>query len=335
MSYDDYEDRLEFQRENTGVPQGIAMSFGKDIPTEQKEEQKVETTSASPVATQPQQGVASTQGFDPTKVEWNSYSSMFRPPEDKLNDHSWYAERYAEIGKQLSSDEFLDSFIKNLAKEKGIDDVEDFVTHYRGLKNNPSEYIKIHFADEAAKAGISPVLNEQQIVQTVHQKMIEEYGEDYASRYIDKEAMNPTSLSAKMLAKQQMFLNEIAAKNEQAKQQYETRLKELTQPQKAFEPTDEMRKESYKPALEAGYTMEEAIAIEKEIANGTWFPTMKDLLTIKNIDKFAQSHYEKGLADAKKGIRSQEWQAIKEEPKVVAQPKTEQLRKSPFLANYY
>ena len=35
-----------------------------------------------------------------------------------MNDLTWYAERYSELSQQLSSEEFLDSFVKNLAKKK-------------------------------------------------------------------------------------------------------------------------------------------------------------------------------------------------------------------------
>ncbi len=256
-------------------------------------------------------------GFDPSKVEWEKYPESFRPPTDKVSDPNWYMERYNDTVKQLTSDEFLDSFIQNLAKEKGIEDVNDFVTHYKGLKSNPSEYIKLHFADEAIKAGIEPVLSEEQMVQRTHQRMVEEYGEDYASRYIDKEAMNPASLSAKMLAKQQLFLAEIANANLQTKEKYEQRLKELSVPPKQFEMTDELRKEHYASAIEAGYTMDEAIALEKEMNSRSWLPDMKGLLTLKNIDKFAEVQYKKGLEDGRKGVKQAEYKAVNDIPSVV------------------
>lgn len=334
----DMDARLAFNRENSDIQRGMAVTFYDEPQAEIASPEP--TNVAEPTVPEPQakEEVPTITAFDPTKVEWNSRPTMFRPPEDKMNDLTWYAERYSELSQQLSSEEFLDSFVKNLAKERGIEDVEDFITHYKGIKNNPTEYIRTHFPDEAAKAGISPVMDEQTLAMRTHEQMVQEYGEDYQSRFIQSEALNPNSFSAKMLAKQNIIYSELATKNQQAKEAYNARLKELSQPQKPFEPTDEQRKEYFKPALEAGYTWEEALALEKEIANGNWRPTMKDLLTIRNIDSFAKSQYDKGVEDGRKGIRSQEWQAVKSSEKVVAQTESKQ-NTSPFggtfLSNYF
>ena len=71
--------RLAFNRENSDIQRGMAVTFYDEPQPEIVAPEP--TNAAEPTVPEPQTNVEVpvTTSFDPTKVEWNSRPTMFRP----------------------------------------------------------------------------------------------------------------------------------------------------------------------------------------------------------------------------------------------------------------
>jgi hypothetical protein len=230
------------------------------------------------------------------------------PDNDNKSNPEWYQKKYVDLLKTLTDDKTTMTFAQKHLEALGIENAEEFIEHYKGFKNNAEEYIKLHLPQYAEQYGVGAILTEEQMLSKVGEKMTELYGENYMAMYSKDEVSNPSSLSAKMERTVNETLAALKQQNQEAQDKYNQKIKEINQ---VPEITDDYRKEAYKDALESGFTLEEAKAIEEKIIKEKWHPTMKDLLIAQNFTKFEKAAYEKGLRDGRSGVKSKEYSALR------------------------
>lgn len=130
----------------------------------------------------------------------------WRPPADA--DPTWYQEKYQSLHKLLSGDE-LASKLTEAYKDKLLQEeqsIENFKDLYKAHSEGNVAYLRRHFPDELAKAGINPVLTEAEIDASIEAHLKEEFGDNYEEIFDQKQIIRPTSLSAKIYNRSQQLV---------------------------------------------------------------------------------------------------------------------------------
>lgn len=212
------------------------------------------------------------------------------PPADATGE--WYQEKYKAIQGLLGSEDLALKLVEAnrdrlLEQEK---DIENFKELYIAHKEGRTDFIRQNFPEELAKIGISPVLQEAEIDSAIESQLKQEFGENYADIFEQKDVVRPTSVSAKIFARSQELANHYSTENQRRQQ-----LIEGYQPTQAEKPVpldyDKIYEQDFKELPREEY---DGLVNKLKESYPTW--TLKNLLRVVT--------YEDDLAKAKEeGIR--------------------------------
>jgi len=177
-----------------------------DVPQEEAEQTTTDETTEVAESTEPE-------------FEYPAYvGEEWVPPADA--EPTWYQEKYKALHGMLGSEELANKLVEAntqrlLDAEK---DIENFKQLYIAHKQGNSEFLRQNFPEELAKIGINPVLNETEIDTAIEQKLKEEFGDDYADVFDQKQVIKPTSISAKIFNRSQELVRHYETENQRREQ---------------------------------------------------------------------------------------------------------------------
>lgn len=258
-----------------------------DLVYDQGEEQSVEEV-VTPEVTEE---VVSEEAPVVDEFKYPEYlESDWIPPADASPE--WYQEKYKAIHGLLGSEDLALKLVEAnrdrlLEQEK---DIENFKELYIAHKEGRTDFIRQNFPEELAKIGISPVLQEAEIDAAIETQLKQEFGDNYADIFEQKDIVRPTSVSAKIFARSQELVKHYEAENQRREQ-----LIQGYQPQQVEQPVpldyDKIYNEEFKELPREEY---DALVTKLKESYPTW--TLKNLLRVVT--------YEDDLAKAKEeGMR--------------------------------
>lgn len=142
------------------------------------------------------------------------------PPdfEDDKAELEWYRNKYNDALNLHRTDEFkqtlLETYKDHLANAE--DETGELMRIREAFKkNNPIPILKAYFPNYLSENGVDPRLSDEEMIDFVRGKLQDEFGENYEEHFNRDELMNPASVSAKMLARQQELVRSVKDHNSQ------------------------------------------------------------------------------------------------------------------------
>jgi len=314
---DGYLDTVE---QDINVPQAEEMDFFSHINNEELIFSSDESTTE--IQTEPTAEPTQTENSEITQNEAHSkdftFNDYFDVPE-QFETHeeavNWYHERLTSLKNDLMDPEnpLTQTYIDNYVASR-LDEEEEVLTGfaeaYKAMMKNPKEYL-IQFVPEVlAEFGISPIRTMEEIDKAVESQLINEFGEDYRSRWNANELLDLNSFTSKVLQRR----NELVGNYEQVNKQNQELLsqwnKNLIEGKSNIKRVAEedvatmvqtIRNENYnKFVKDYGMSEQDYDNFLNTVAQRQL--TLEDLHRVEYFENYVQNAYRKGLEDAKAGL---------------------------------
>lgn len=214
------------------------------------------------------------------------------------SDIEWYKQKYAELMNYANSEEFtsiLADKYKTIASQEDerLMKYKDVVNALEGGDTLP---LKLYFPDKLQEMGISPVLSEQEVDGLIEETMKKEYGDDYQSVYNERDALRPSSVSAKMIARTMELQKQYSEENKQRQLAFETARQNIPVPQS----TQELTPDQYYETIKDQISKEEYDALLPQIQESMNKWSLLDLKKIITYENDMKAAEERGKAEGRR-----------------------------------
>lgn len=214
------------------------------------------------------------------------------------SDIEWYKQKYADLINYTNSEEFTSILAEQYKavvsqQDERLAKYKDVVNALEGGDTLP---LKLYFPDKLQEMGISPVLSEQEVDGLIEETMKKEYGDDYQSVYNERDALRPSSVSAKMIARTMELQKQYSEENKQRQLAFETARQNIPVPQS----TQELTPDQYYETIKDQISKEEYDALLPQIQEGMSKWSLLDLKKIITYENDVKAAEERGKAEGRR-----------------------------------